>query len=594
MTVILEYKEENMETFKWIWGYLKNYKVRYGLSLILVLIAAVISLINPILGGKIVDEVLEKGNVGLLLPILALMLGVVLLKSAVVYTYQVNFEHVSQGILLSIRRDLYQKLLELDVDFYKQTKTGDLMARMTGDTDTLRHFIAWVVYNVLSNISIFIFAIVYLYFINPILTLCMVLICPLIALLTVKMSREIGPTFHKVREAYSRLNSVVQENISGNRIVKAFSNEEYEIEKFNTENSFYKEANMDTVHVTQKYLPQLDFLTNLLTVIMVLVGGLLVIYDQLTFGELMVFNGMLWALNNPMRSAGYLINDIQRFIASSAKIRDLLKTETKIKNSSPSEDTSRLKGDVEFDKVSFSFEDTDALKKVSFKISAGQTIGIVGHTGSGKSTLINLLSRFYEPVSGRILIDGKDIRSIDIRKLRSSVAMAMQEVFLFSDTIRDNIRYGVSNATFAQIQHIASIAEADGFIRDMPQGYDTIVGERGVGLSGGQRQRIALARALIKDPAILVLDDTTSALDMETEMKIQQKLNSTKRKPTTFIIAHRIASVKEADLILVLENGRIIEQGTHQTLLDLKGEYAQVFATQLGDFDEDLMTKEAL
>ena len=583
-----------METFKWIWGYLKNYKVRYGLSLILVLIAAVISLINPILGGKIVDEVLEKGNVGLLLPILALMLGVVLLKSAVVYTYQVNFEHVSQGILLSIRRDLYQKLLELDVDFYKQTKTGDLMARMTGDTDTLRHFIAWVVYNVLSNISIFIFAIVYLYFINPILTLCMVLICPLIALLTVKMSREIGPTFHKVREAYSRLNSVVQENISGNRIVKAFSNEEYEIEKFNTENSFYKEANMDTVHVTQKYLPQLDFLTNLLTVIMVLVGGLLVIYDQLTFGELMVFNGMLWALNNPMRSAGYLINDIQRFIASSAKIRDLLKTETKIKNSSPSEDTSRLKGDVEFDKVSFSFEDTDALKKVSFKISAGQTIGIVGHTGSGKSTLINLLSRFYEPVSGRILIDGKDIRSIDIRKLRSSVAMAMQEVFLFSDTIRDNIRYGVSNATFAQIQHIASIAEADGFIRDMPQGYDTIVGERGVGLSGGQRQRIALARALIKDPAILVLDDTTSALDMETEMKIQQKLNSTKRKPTTFIIAHRIASVKEADLILVLENGRIIEQGTHQTLLDLKGEYAQVFATQLGDFDEDLMTKEAL
>ena len=499
-----------------------------------------------------------------------------------------NFEKISQNILLSIRRDLFKKLLELDVDFYKNTKTGDLMARMTGDTDMLRHFIAWVVYNIIANISIFVFAIVYLYFINPILTLSMVIICPLIAYLTVKMSKDIAPTFHNVREAYSRLNSVVQENISGNRIVKAFSREAYEIEKFNLANDFYKQANMGIVGVTQKYLPRLDFLTNFLTVIMVFVGGLLVIYDQLSYGDLMVYNGMLWALNNPMRSAGPLINDTQRFIAASAKIRELLGTETKIKNRDLLETTPRIKGDVEFQKVSFSFEDTDALKKVSFKIGAGQTIGIIGHTGSGKSTLINLLSRFYEPGSGRILIDGKDIKNIDIKKLRTSVSMAMQEVFLFSDTIRDNIRYGISNASPAQIQHIAAIAEADGFIKNMPQGYDTIVGERGVGLSGGQRQRIALARALIQNPSILVLDDTTSALDMETEIRIQQKLNANVEKPTTFIIAHRISSVKDADLIIVLEDGRIIEQGDHESLLSLKGEYAKVFETQLGNFDDDL------
>ena len=575
-----------MGALKWIWTYLKDYKIKYSLTMLLVLISAVISLINPILGGQIVDKVLIGGETTYLIPILASMIAVVIIKSLIEYQYKVNFEHISQNILLSIRKDIFKKLLELDMDFYKNTRTGDLMARMTGDTDTLRHFIAWVIYNIVANISIFVFAIIYLYFINPILTLSMVLICPLIAYLTVKMSKEIGPTFLNIREAYSRLNSVVQENISGNRIVKAFTRQEYEIEKFNVENDFYKKANMDTIAVTQNYIPKLDFLTNLLTVIMVFIGGLLVIYEQLSFGDLMVFNGMLWALNNPMRMAGHLINDTQRFIASSAKIRELLETETKIKNTEFVEETSRIKGDVEFQNVSFSFSDTDALKKVSFKAKAGETIGIIGHTGSGKSTLINLISRFYEPGSGSILIDGKDIKSIDIKKLRSSVAMAMQEVFLFSDTIGDNIKYGIANATSAQIRHVASVAEADEFIRNMPQGYDTIVGERGVGLSGGQRQRIALARALIQNPSILVLDDTTSALDMETETKIQEKLNEKPVKPTTFIIAHRISSVKDADLIIVLEDGRIIEKGTHKELLALKGEYFQVFETQLGDFDE--------
>ncbi len=581
-----------MAALKWIWSYLKDYKAKYILSIVVVLITVVISLLHPILGGQIVDKVLVNGETQYLIPILSAMIGIVLVKNALDFWYKVNFEKISQNILLEIRKDIFEKLLELDVDFYKNTQTGDLMARMTGDTDTLRHFIAWVVYNVLSNISIFLFAIVYLYFVNPILTLSMLVICPLIAFLTIKMSKEIAPTFHRTREAYSKLNSVVQENISGNRIVKAFSREKYEIDKFNIKNEFYKETNMETIHVTQKYLPSLDFLTNLLTVIMLSVGGLLVIYDQLSYGDLMVFNGMLWALNNPMRMAGHLINDTQRFIASSAKIRELLETETKIKNIEQVDETTRIKGDVEFQKVSFSYEDTDALKKVSFKVKAGQTIGIIGHTGSGKSTLINLLARFYEPASGQILIDGKDIRNIDIKLLRRNVAMAMQEVFLFSDTIRDNIRYGISNASLAQIQHVASIAQADNFIRNMPDGYDTIVGERGVGLSGGQRQRIALARALIQNPAILVLDDTTSALDMETEVKIQQKLNENMTKPTTFIIAHRIASVRDADVIIVLDNGRVIERGTHHELLGLKGEYYQVFQTQLGDFDDYNAQKE--
>lgn len=577
-----------METFKWMWGYLKDYKFRYGFCLVLVLVAALISMINPILGGTIVDRVLEGGETNLLVPILLITIATALVKNIVAYTYQMNFERISQNILLRIRKDLFDKLLTLDVDFYKQMKTGDLMARMTGDTDLLRHFIAWVVYNILYNVSVFVIGIVCMWVINPILTLAMILVCPFIVFFTSKMSKRIGPTFHKAREAYSRLNSVVQENISGNRIVKAFSKENYEIEKFNKQNAFYKEANMDTINVTQHYLPILEFLASLLTVVMIFVGGILVIYEQMTLGDLMIFNGMLWALNNPMRSAGYLINDTQRFIASSQKIRDLLATESKIQNHEDAHEPERIKGEIEFKNVSFSFEDTDALKKVSFKASPGQTIGIIGHTGAGKSTLINLICRFYEPVSGKILIDGKDIRSYSIRKLRESIAMAMQEVFLFSDTIEANIRYGVPKASSNQIQQFAAMAEADSFIRSMPEGYDTIVGERGVGLSGGQRQRIALARALIKDPSVLILDDTTSALDMETEMKIQQKLNETTRKRTTFIIAHRISSVKSADLILVLKRGRVIEQGTHDDLMALKGEYYTVFETQFGDFDQEL------
>ncbi|MGL6174101.1 MAG: ABC transporter ATP-binding protein [Cellulosilyticaceae bacterium] len=580
-----------MDTFKWLWGYLKVYKLRYALGLVCVLIASIIGLINPILGGTIVDRVLEGGETNILLPILGLMVLTVVVKSLIVYGYQMNFEYISQNILLEIRDNLYEKLLELDCEYYKTTKTGDIMARMTGDTDALRHFIAWAIYNIINNISVFLFAVIYMSFISIELTIAMVLVCPFIAFFTIKMSKQIGPTFYGVREAYSKLNSVVQENISGNRIVKAFSKEEYEVEKFEAQNQNYKRANMASVGITQKYLPILEYLASFLTVMMILVGGILVINEKMSLGDLMVFNGMLWALNNPMRSAGYLINDTQRFIASSAKIRELLDTESKIKNNEEVDQIRRIKGNIKFENVSFSFEDTDALKKISFEVNAGQTVGIIGHTGAGKSTLINLLARFYEPVSGRILIDGREIREIDLNTLRSNMSIAMQDVFLFSDTIGANIAYGLPKASMSQIRNIATIAEADEFIRSMPDGYDTVIGERGVGLSGGQRQRIALARALITDPSILILDDTTSAVDMETEFKIQQEVSKELSERTTFIIAHRISSVKAADLILVLEEGRIVERGNHEALMGLKGKYYEVYETQFGNFD---VTKEAV
>lgn len=574
-----------MESLKWIMGYLKYHIPKYSIALILVLITSLLSMINPFLAGDIVDRVLNGNEKNILIPILIIMLVVVVIKGILTYTYQMIFERVSQDILLNIRKDLYSKLLKLDFDYYNNTKTGDIMARMTGDTDALRHFIAWVVYNILSNLSVFIFAIISMAIVSLPLTLFMLAICPIIAIITIKMGVQISPTFYNIREAYSRLNSVTQENISGNRVIKAFSREDYEIEKFNKENLNYKEKNMDTTKIIGKYMPVLEYLSSFLSIIMILVGGILVINKSMTLGDLVIFNGLLWALNNPMRMAGYLINDTERFIASSIKIRELLNTESNIKNSKAPVKSERIHGDILFDNVSFNYGDTAALKNVSFEAKCGQTIGIIGPTGAGKSTLVNLICRFYDATEGEVLIDYTPIKNIDIKQLRSSIGMAMQDIFLFSDTIEGNIAYGNPSVSLDKVKDIAKLSEAHGFISEMPEGYDTIIGERGVGLSGGQRQRISLARALITNPSILILDDTTSAVDMETEFKIQKEVNLNNPNRTNFIIAHRISSVKSADLILVLDNGRIIESGTHDSLVNNKGYYYEVYKTQFGDFN---------
>lgn len=574
-----------MESLKWIMGYLKYHIPKYSIALILVLITSLLSMINPFLAGDIVDRVLKGNEKNILIPILIIMLVVVVIKGILTYTYQMIFERVSQDILLNIRKDLYSKLLKLDFDYYNNTKTGDIMARMTGDTDALRHFIAWVVYNILSNLSVFIFAIISMVIVSLPLTLFMLAICPIIAIITIKMGVQISPTFYNIREAYSRLNSVTQENISGNRVVKAFSREDYEIEKFNKENLNYKEKNMDTTKIIGKYMPVLEYLSSFLSIIMILVGGILVINKSMTLGDLVIFNGLLWALNNPMRMAGYLINDTERFIASSIKIRELLNTESNIKNSKAPVKSERIHGDILFDNVSFNYGDTAALKNVSFEAKCGQTIGIIGPTGAGKSTLVNLICRFYDATEGEVLIDYTPIKNIDIKQLRSSIGMAMQDIFLFSDTIEGNIAYGNPSVSLDKVKDIAKLSEAHGFISEMPEGYDTIIGERGVGLSGGQRQRISLARVLITNPSILILDDTTSAVDMETEFKIQKEVNLNNPNRTNFIIAHRISSVKSADLILVLDNGRIIESGTHDSLVNNKGYYYEVYKTQFGDFN---------
>jgi ATP-binding cassette, subfamily B, multidrug efflux pump len=574
-----------MNNIKWVANYLKKHKFKYCFSLVLVLITAGINMINPFISGEIIDEVLGNNKKSLLLPLIAIMFIIVLIKGVITYIYQFVLEKISQDVLFNIRVDLYKKLLDLDVNFYSKVKTGDLMARMTGDTDAIRHFIAWVVYNILSSITTFAFAIISMLYVNITLTIFMLIVSPIIGFITYKMSREISPTFYNIREAYSRLNSIVQENISGNRVVRAFSREDFEVNKFTKENLNYRDRNLDTINVTKKYIPKLEFFSNCLSVVMILVGGLLVILEKITLGDLVIFNSLLWALNNPMRMCGYLINDTQRFIASSEKIIDLLKTENNIKNGEDTVKINKFKGNIEFRNVSLDLDGRRVIKNVSFKVKAGQTIGLVGHTGSGKSIIINLLSRFYDATEGEIFIDNVNIKDIDLEVLRGNIATAMQDIFLFSDTIKDNIAYGNPRATINEIKRISKKAQAHGFIKGLDDGYETIIGERGVGLSGGQKQRVSLARAMIKDAAIFVLDDVTSAVDMETEKKIQYELKNMEEKKTTFIIAHRISSLKQADMIFVLENGHIVESGSHKELVNKGGYYSNIFNTQYGVID---------
>ncbi|MEW8986939.1 MAG: ABC transporter ATP-binding protein, partial [Bacillus sp. (in: firmicutes)] len=461
---------------------------------------------------------------------------------------------------------------------------------MTGDMEAIRHFTAWTIYMIFENATIFIFAIVFMFTIHPPLALAILSIAPVIAFFAFRLSRDVKPTFTDIRNQFAKLNSVVQENISGNRVVKAFAKESYEIEKFSVENEAFMDRNLKSAKVWERYLPVLDSLAGVLTVVMILVGGIMVINDSLTIGELVIFNSLIWALNNPMRMAGWLMNDVQRFIASAEKVEELLLTKSKMMNGVTKSTIQEKSATVEFDRVYFSYGDGIVLEDVTFEANPGQTVGIIGPTGSGKSTLVNLLSRFYDTSNGAIIVGGRNVKECDIHQLRSSMGMVMQDIFLFSDTIEGNIAYGNPIATLEDVQAAARKAEAHDFISNLPEGYDTIVGERGVGLSGGQKQRIALARALLKDPSILILDDTTSSVDIETEEKIQHTLQAIQQSKTCFIIAHRISSVKEADVILVMNNGKIIEKGNHEELLLKRGYYYHVFQNQYGNFDNHLIS----
>lgn len=574
-----------MGYIRWFLSFLKKYRVRMIVGLILVFITSLLVLINPQISGMIVDEVIEGQHYEKLGILLLIMIGVTLVRSLLRFAFLMCFESSSQGLVYDMREEAYRKLMKEDFNFFNKNRTGDLMSRQTGDMDAVRHMVSHVIYFSFENILVFLMALVMIFSVNVKMALCMLIVLPFTLAVTLSQRRHIKPAFDRVRDCFSSLNAFAQETIAGNRVVKAFAKEDYELEKFDRENDGYRDAQLNAASIWMKYIPMFEILSQCLTIILMIMGGFMVIDGEMTIGNMVTVNGYLWMLNSPLRQAGWIINDLQRFLTAIEKIYKVYTTEPDIKQPEHVVEKRKLKGSVTFDHVNYYTNDDTVLKDISFHVEPGQTVGIIGATGSGKSSLINLICRFYDVNQGRVLVDDIDVRNLNLQTLRGNIGIAMQDVFLFSDTIEGNIAYGNPDCTFEQVQAAAKIANADEFIREMPEGYDTIIGERGVGLSGGQKQRISLARAILKDPSIIILDDTTSAIDMETESMIQNELKKISDERTVFIIAHRISSIIHADQILVLDNGRLVERGTHEQLLAKKGYYSTVFHHQYGEFD---------
>lgn len=581
-----------MFQLRWVWARLKSCRVRYILALCSTALLAVASLGNSVITAQIMDTVFsplaETGvvteqDIHRLAVLVAILIGWTLLRTGCGYLSVMTYENCSQTVIFELRRDLYKNMQEQDQGFFSKNRTGDLMTRLTGDLDMVRHTLTYVIRMLIECTVLFLTTTVTFLITDWQFALCMLAVSPLIFAITLMFSNKVHPLYVNLREKLSRLNTAAQENISGNRVVKAFAREDYEIARFDEKNREYKEANKTASLMWLKYSPYIDTLSQSLSIAVLLVGGVFLIKGRITIGTFTLFNSLSWTLTNPMRTLGMHLNDLQRFFASSSKIIELYYAKSTITSRSDAyKPTERVKGEIDFENVGLKLHGTTVLSDINLHIKPGETVAIMGPTGSGKTSLVNLIPRFSDVNTGSVKVDGVPVNRYDLHALRSSVGIATQDVFLFSDTVDGNIAYGDTSLSEDDVKRYAVMADVDGFAQKLTDGYDTIIGERGTGLSGGQKQRIALARALAVQPSVLILDDTTSAVDLETEKYIQDRLASLEFPCTKIIVAQRISTTKRADKVVVLEDGKITEIGTHEELSQKPGYYREVFLLQNG------------
>ena len=577
-----------MDILKRIAGLCAKYKRRIALALLLQTTVILSRLTLPFFTRSVVNDVITGGHVELLARLCAAILALVLVRAAANYCRSLLFERVSQNVTYDLRVGLYNHLQEMPYEFYDKNRIGEIMSRMTGDLEGVRNLIAGGIVTAYEQMLSFVGALVFMSFMCWQMTLMLLVFAPLIAVSAWRFRKRIRPIFRSIREQDAVLNTRAQENLAGMRVVKAFAREDYESELFRKENQEGLRRNLQATWTWSKYYPLIELLSGMCTPVALIGGAILASRGLMDVGTFVGVTGYIWMITNPMNMLSNIINMFTNAATSAEKLFYYIDFGSNIRESADARSPERFEGRVEFDHVTFTYGGAPVLRDITFTAEPGQTIAVMGATGAGKSTLVTLMGRFYDIQSGSIRIDGIDVRRQKLKPLRRQIGYVPQETFLFSDTLEDNIRFGRPDASFDQVQRAARVAQAEEFIEAMPQKYQTVVGERGMGLSGGQKQRVAIARAVLTDPAILVMDDSTSAVDMETEYEIQQQLGEVLKGRTTFIIAHRISSVKNADCILVLENGAIAERGTHRELLEKKGIYWQMVQDQTASFADAL------
>ncbi len=580
-----------MFQLRWVWARMAGSHRRYVFALFSTAALAVLALGNSVITARIMDTVFnplqESGVVTPeamheLVVLVAILVGFVLFRTGYGYLQIMMYETCSQKLIYELRRDLYKNMQEQDQAFYGTYRTGDLMTRLTGDMDMIRHAVCWVIRQLISGIVLFLTTGITFLVTDWQFALTMLAVTPFIFFLTYMFSKRVRPLYVDVREKLSELNTAAQENISGNRVVKAFAREDYEIARFDEKNQAYREANKTSTLLWLKFSPYIETLSQSLSIAVLLVGGIFLINGRITIGTFTMFNGLTWTLSDPMRMLGMHLNDLQRFFASCSKIIELYYAKsTVVSRPDAVKPEGRIKGEIKFKSAGLRLHGNEVLRDIDLTVNPGETVAIMGPTGAGKTSLISLIPRFADVTNGEVSIDGVPVRRYDLQSLRSAIGIATQDVFLFSDSVDGNIAYGDSSMPEDEVKRYAKMADVD-FAEKLTEGFDTVIGERGTGLSGGQKQRIALARALAVRPSILILDDTTSAVDLETEKYIQGQLAGLDFPCTKIIVAQRISTTKRADKVVVIENGRITDIGTHRELSQKPGYYREVFLLQNG------------